>query len=143
HLATRVSYGVPALGADFAALGLAAAGSWAWSRAGGYAKAGITVSTRLRDGRFIDQSSAEELYLASPMMGRVLRVVADGKAGATRADTQNTRVFLGGTTGLRGYAVNELEGTSYLVWHVELRSQAAKIFSQRVGGLFFYDGGGV
>jgi hypothetical protein len=142
RFAARVSYGLPGLGADFSALGLAVAASWAASPAGGYTLVSVTASTRLRDGRFIDETSTEQIYLATPMFRRVVRLVVAGGASAARADTQNTRYFLGGDTGLRGYAINAIDGTSMLVGHVELRSQAVHIYSQRVGGLLFYDVGG-
>jgi hypothetical protein len=141
HVTARVSYGLPALGADFSALGLGASASWAASPAAGYVLLSVSGSTRLRDGRFIDQNSTEQLYAATPLFGRALRVVVMGQASATRADTQKTLYFLGGQTGLRGYAIGDFQGTSLLLGHVELRTEALPIFSQRIGGLLFYDVG--
>jgi outer membrane translocation and assembly module TamA len=75
------------------------------------------------------------------MLGRVVRLVADAEAQKVRADTQKTLFLLGGDTGLRGYAIGALAGTSVAVAHVELRSAPLAIRSQRVGGLLFYDVG--
>jgi hypothetical protein len=136
-----VSYGLPALGADFRATGLGAAVRWAVSPAGGYGFLSASASARVRDGRLIDQSATGQFYAASPQLGRAVRLILMGQAGATRADTQKTFFFLGGQTGLRGYAIDDFRGTSFVVGHVELRSAPLAVFSQRFGGLLFYDVG--
>jgi len=164
HLVARVSYGLPALGADRAALGLSATASYAISPGGGYARLWLSASTRLFDGQFHDQLASEQLFVATPLILRAFRIVVEGEASSVQNDTQNTHFFLGGTLGtvtsverggLRAYGVNEIHkivaadgtvtntATSMLLGHVEARSQSLHIFSQRFGALLFYDVGGL
>jgi len=142
-LALRVAYGVPALGADFAALAVSGTAGWAVSPGGGFGR--VTASASLRrltsDGRAIDQFSEVTLYAASPVLGRVLRIVVMGELQSVRADTQRTFFYVGGMNGLRGYPINEFQGTTAAVAHVELRTMAVPVWSQRLGGVAFYDVG--
>jgi len=142
-LALRVAYGLPALGADFAALVLSASASWAVSPGGGYGRVAAAASARRleSDGRFIDQYGEVSAYGASPVLGRLLRIVVNGQLQSVRADTQRTFFDLGGMSGLRGYAIGEFIGTTAAVAHVELRSMAVPVWSQRFGGVVFYDVG--
>ena len=75
------------------------------------------------------------------MIARSLRIVVSGETDAVRADTARTLFFLGGSTGLRGYAIGAFQGVVQVVAHAELRSAALPIFSQRLGALLFYDVG--
>jgi hypothetical protein len=138
----RLSYGLPALGADFRAWGLSGSASWAFDPGGGYLFFSALSGARIRDGRPIDQITSERIYAATPVLARAVRLVVSGEADATRADTLHSLYFLGGRTGLRGYAIGDFFGTSLLVGHVELRSLPLAVFSQRIGGLLFYDVGG-
>ncbi len=141
-LVLRAAYGAPALGADFRAYPLSASASWAVGPGGALLRASASGSLRLRDGGgAIDQLFAGELTLASPVLGRAVRVVLNGEVDAARNDTQRVRFFLGGDTGLRGYVIGELQGTSMLVTHAEVRSAPLAIRSQRVGGVLFCDAG--
>jgi hypothetical protein len=137
----RLSYGLPAIGADFRALGLSTAVGWAASPAGGYLLLSASASTRVRDGAAIDQLGSVQTTLATPMLGRLIRLVVMGQLDSTRANTQRTRFALGGRTGLRGYAIGDFLGTNDVVGHVELRTAPLAIFSQRLGTLLFYDVG--
>ena len=93
------------------------------------------------DGRWIDQVGNVTVYAASPIVGRLFRIVVGGQVDSQRANTTNTPFVLGGTTGLRGYAVNEFIGTTALVANIEIRTMALAIWSQRIGGALFYDVG--
>jgi hypothetical protein len=141
NLSLRVGYGLPALGADFTALALSGAASWAVEAGGGYGLVLVQGGARLRDGTFIDQSAGARLYGASPLLHRTVRLVLSAEADAARADTQRRRYVLGGSTGLRGYAIGDFQGATLLVAHAELRTAALPIFSQRFGALIFYDVG--
>ncbi|MES1157549.1 MAG: BamA/TamA family outer membrane protein [Haliangium ochraceum] len=140
----RVGFGVPALGADFAAVALDGAVSWAvglGGAGGGYGSIALGGGARLRDGRFIDQSAGGRLYAASPSVRRLLRLVVSVEAGAYRADTQKRQFILGGATGMRGYAIGDFLGTTQIVAHTELRTAPLPVLSQRFGALLFYDVG--
>jgi hypothetical protein len=140
-LSLSVGYGVPALGADREALVLSGVVSGAIEPAGGYARIQAQASARRISGELVDQTFRTEIYLASPVVGRLARLIVSAEAGAVRNDTFRTRYFLGGRTGLRGYAIGDLAGTSLAVAHAELRTRPLALASQRVGALLFYDVG--
>ncbi|MEP6653381.1 MAG: hypothetical protein ABJA82_08490 [Myxococcales bacterium] len=150
-LSLEIAYGAPALGADFSAFPISGSVSWAVAPRGSYGYASLKASARVRAGDeraadvreagLIDRMVGGEIFLATPVLGRVLRLVLDGQADTVRADSTRTRFFLGGSTGLRGYAIGDFDGTTQMVGHVEVRSLPVAIFSQRLGGLLFYDVG--
>jgi hypothetical protein len=142
-VAVRVAYGTPVLGADFAALVLGGSASYAAGPGGSYLRIAAAASTRVRssDGRAIDKFVEVSGYAASPVLGRVLRIVVMGEAKTVRDDTQGIFFELGGMTGLRGYEINAFLGTAMAVGHVELRSMPLAVFSQRFGAVAFYDVG--
>lgn len=148
-LKVEVAGGVPALGADFAAVPLSGSAGWAVSKDGGYAYVLVQGGARLARlpgadaaaWRWVDQVLQTQAYFASPLVGRLFSLVVMAETDAVRADTHKTHFFLGGATGLRGYAIGDLEGTTQVIAHVELRSLPVPAFSQRFGGLLFYDVG--
>jgi hypothetical protein len=153
----RVSEGLPALGADFRAFGLAAAAGFGFARAGGYVSLTAGASTRLRhgDGRFIDQTAGLAVYGATPLIDGLFRIVVGFEIDSKRADTSRTPYVLGGEgaalgyrTGelngpgaLRGYEVGEFIGTTVFAGHLEIRTAPLAVASQRIGALAFYDVG--
>ncbi|HET6149743.1 MAG TPA: hypothetical protein VFH68_19550 [Polyangia bacterium] len=140
-LSARVAAGLPELGADFRAFPLGLALGWRVAPWGGLGTLSLAASARLRDRTFIDQSYSARLSFASPMLRRWLRVVVAFGVATIRNDSQRGIFELGGDSGLRGYAIRELIGTSDLLGHVELRTAPLAIFSQRLGSLLFYDVG--
>jgi len=140
----RVSEGMPELGADFRALGLDATGGYAVGPAGSYLSLSAIAGARYRHdvGRWIDQEAGGTFYGATPLVDRLFRIVAGVTVESKRADTTNTQFAIGGSTGLRGYAIGEFLGTSALIGHIEIRTASVStIFAQRFGGLVFYDVG--
>jgi hypothetical protein len=140
-VALTAAYGSPELGADFRAFPLSGSASWTIGPEGSLASASVAGGLRLRDGQAIDKAVQAKLYFASPIMGRLLRVVASAEADGYRDDTLRRRFFLGGDSGLRGYAIGAQQGTTQLLGHLELRTTAVAITSQRVGALLFEDVG--
>ena len=138
-IALEIGYGIPAFGASTTAIPFSASASWALGSGDGYASATIQSSARVRTGNLVDQSLSAQVYVASPPMYRGIRMVLSTETASLRADTHRGRYFLGGTTGLRGYAIGDFEGTTQFVAHAELRSAPLAIFSQRFGALLFYD----
>jgi outer membrane protein assembly factor BamA len=139
----RLSEGVPELGATFRALGLGVVGGFAAAPAGAYGSVSLSAAARLRhdDGRWIDQEGTAVVFVASPMVDRLFRIVVGADTASKRADTTNTPYTLGGSNGLRGYEIGEFLGTTALVGHIEIRTAALPILSQRFGGVAFYDVG--
>ncbi len=140
-LTASFAYGSPELGADFRAFPMLLSLGWTAAPGGGLAQIAVRGSTRLRDQTFIDQRFTASLYYASPMLGRRVRIVAAAGADSLRNDTQRGILVLGGDNGLRGYAIGDFLGTSRVVGHLELRTAPVAVFSQRFGGLLFYDVG--
>jgi hypothetical protein len=141
-LSMEVAAGLPVLGADFVAYPMTATASWATEIAGtGFGLAQVQAGARARSDQFIDQRLSGVLYVATPPLGRALRVVAAAMTDAVRADRYQTRFFLGGDTGLRGYQIGEFQGMVQASAHVELRSMPLAVYSQRFGLVLFYDVG--
>jgi hypothetical protein len=140
-LSTRVGLGLPPLGADFLALALDGTASWAEGNGDWFALAVLSLSARVRQGDLIDRRLMGQLYGASPIIQRKVRVVASAQVDAARDDTLRTPYPLGGDNGLRGYAIGAFVGPTRVIGHVEVRSLPLAVFSQRIGGLVFYDVG--
>ena len=141
-VAAEIGVGIPALGADFLAYPVSATAGWAFAPCGsGFGVAQVQASARIRPEQLIDQRLSALLYFASPSIARAARVVVSATADAIRADSYRTRFFLGGDSGLRGYQIGEFQGTVQAVAHAEVRSAPLAVYSQRIGGVVFYDVG--
>jgi hypothetical protein len=140
-LDVQVGEGIPALGADRLALDLRGEAKYAIGPAGSYAFLDLYGEARRWDGQWIDQRGSVTAYGATPLLGHLLRVVAQAQLDSLRADTRRTAIVVGGATGLRGYAVGEFRGNTAFLGHVEVRTLAVPIWSQRFGALLFYDVG--
>jgi hypothetical protein len=142
HLALELAAGVPALGADFVAYPISATASWAIAPSGSaFGMAQVQASARARPGQLIDQRLSGVLFLATPPIGGAARVVLAAMTDALRADTYRTPFFLGGDTGLRGYQIGEFQGPVEASAHAEVRTAPLAVYSQRFGGVLFYDVG--
>jgi hypothetical protein len=124
---------------DFVSVGTSA--GWAFGLGDGLQSLSAGWSARLDHGEVINQTYSAGAYAASPVLARVLRVVASAGAAAYVDDRRNSRFVLGGDNGLRGYIVGDLLGTAYALAHLEVRSMALSVKSFRLGGLVFYDVG--
>jgi len=141
-LAVEVAAGLTALGADFTAYPISATASWAAAPLGsGFALAQVQGSARFRSGQLIDQRTTSVLFFASPTIANTGRVVVSAMTDRIHADTNRTRLFLGGDAGLRGYDIGEFQGTVGVAAHAELRTVPLEVHSQRFGAVLFYDVG--
>ena len=141
-LAAEVAAGLPGLGASFLAYPVSAAAGWAVAPGGsGFGLAQVQVAARDRGGQLIDQHLSALTYVASPSLAHAVRVVVSAEADAARADTYHTLFFLGGGSGLRGYQIGEFQGTTQVLAHAEIRSAPLAVFSQRLGGVAFWEAG--
>lgn len=104
----------------------------------------LSLKGRLQLGQVIDQGYRVRLRTASPrfVLGRVV-VAADLESKV--ADSYRTLVALGGDNGLRGYASQAFYGfgADRLRVNLELRTPPAVLGSVHIGGVLFYDVGGV
>ena len=141
-LQIEVGAGLPVLGADVVAFPVSALVGWSLgSPDGAFGYAQIQGSARARGGAWIDETLETQFLIASPPIARLARLLLYAQTDTVRDDTRRTKFFIGGSTGLRGYAIGEFDGSSSFVAHVELRSLPLAIFSQRFGVLLFYDAG--
>ena len=142
QLQLEVGAGLPVLGADVTAVPMSALLGWALgSPNGAYGYVQIQASARARDGGWIDEALDTRFFIASPPIARLARLTLYAHTDTVRDDTRRTQFFVGGNTGLRGYAIGAFAGSSSFVAHVELRSLPIAVFSQRFGALLFYDAG--
>jgi hypothetical protein len=137
----RIARAARFLGGDGDFYRLSAGAGWAFAAAGGYQNVAARWGARLEGGRLVDQLLSVGAYLTSPVMARVVRVVADGGATVLLDDTQRVVYSLGGDTGLRGYTIGDLRGQTVALGHLEVRSLPLSIASFRLGGLLFCDAG--
>jgi hypothetical protein len=153
----RLTEGLPALGADVHASGLSVIAGGGFSPAGGYLSLTAGASARFLhgDGRLVDQAAGLAAYAVTPLIDGILRIVATLEVGSKRADTAHTPFVLGGAmaprgyhlgelhgpAAMRGYQIGEFLGTTAFAGHLELRTAALAVGSQRVGMTAFYDVG--
>jgi hypothetical protein len=140
-VSVSAAYGAPELGATYRAFPLAASARWTFEPAGGLVRASVTGSMRVLDGQAIDQVYQARLYAATPMLRRFTRLILSGEVDGTHKDTQHNIFVAGGDTGLRGYAIGEFQGPVMIMAHAELRTAPLAVFSQRFGGVLFFDAG--
>ena len=114
-----------------------AAGWW-----GGLESIGGSWEGRLAENEMTDQLVQGRASLATPVLARVLRLVAAGNVGFLFVNARKRYFAVGGDTGLRGYPVGQFVGTgAEFIGHLEARSMALRLAFLRLGGLLFFDAG--
>jgi len=117
---------------------------------GGFQNLGVSWDGRLYDLTMRDVLVKGYGRVASPVLGRVARIVLDGSVGMFWDNRFHPRFIVGGTEGLRGYPVGAFYGdankgadSAYYLTHLEVRSAPLSLGFLRWGGLFFADAGHV
>jgi len=114
-----------------------AAGWW-----GGLESVGVSWEGRLAGNEMTDQLVQGRASLATPVLARLVRLVAAGNVGFLYVNARKRYFAVGGDTGLRGYPVGQFVGTgAEFIGHIEARSMALKLAFLRLGGLLFFDAG--
>jgi hypothetical protein len=134
---------------------------------GGLQSVGGSWEARVAGSEVTDQLVHGRFTLATPVLARLLRVVATGNLGLLYHNTRNRYFAVGGDSGttdypvgvdkgltsydtglrgyddvLRGYPVGQFVGYgAKFVGHVEARTMALKLAFLRLGGLLFFDAG--
>jgi hypothetical protein len=136
--------GLKVLGSDanFGRATVAGGVTAAWG-GGGLATIGGSFSTRLESADFVDRVASISGRLVSPNLGAG-RVVSELRVAGIFKDASNTRLSLGGDSGLRGYPSGSfLRGDRRIVLQNEFRTRSVKLFlGSRWGLLLFHDLGG-
>ncbi len=133
----------------------------------GLQSVGGSWESRVQGSEVTDQLVHGRITVATPVLARLLRVVATGNLGLLYHNTRKRYFAVGGDSGtadypvgvdkgltsydtglrgyddvLRGYPVGEFAGYgAKFVGHVEARTMALKLAFLRLGGLLFFDAG--
>lgn len=101
----------------------------------------VSGQARLENEQVVDQRLRADFRVASPMLLRVLRLVAQATWEGRRRDTQQTQVSIGGDNGLRGFVSQAFiaKGGNLLRLNFEARSRAIEWKSVHLGGVAFFD----
>jgi hypothetical protein len=88
-----------------------------------------------------DQLVKANLYAATPILARAIRIVAHGELAYMADNIHRAEDVVGLIQGLRGYQVNAFFGYDHYVAQLEVRSLPIAVKSLRLGGLMFADAG--
>ena len=137
-----VSRGADWMGSDLAFTGINVGATWAGDWLDGRQRIAISWNTRVRDGRLVDRRQGVSTTLATPVLGKAVRLVAAGWVNMLVANTRpNERYTVGAENGLRGYATGEFQGQASYLGHVEARTTPLHLAAFRLGAVAFYDVG--
>lgn len=144
ELGATMSMPLSAFGSSSDSVVFSAGTGYVWSEHDALAEASVSSSTRLEDGRARDQHTSLLLRGATPplVFGRFVAVAS---YTGRRRDSGRSVVSLGGDNGLRGYdaAAIYVFGGSKVYANFEYRSLPLVVQSVHLGGVLFYDVGGV
>jgi hypothetical protein len=140
--ALRVYPAARQLGSSRDLLGTVAWLGYTWALGDGFVR-GVGSSNIEQADHGRHQASAQAAFrYVSPRL-HFARVVFDAALVSTYHNYLNRKLVMGGETRPRGYVPLSLRGPSGLGSSLELRTFAINILSARVGGVAFYDLGGV
>jgi outer membrane protein assembly factor BamA len=137
----KVSRAARVLGSERDFYRLNASAGWNFAALDGYESVGVSWGGRLDGGRLIDHTYSVGVYLASPVLRRVVRLVGSAGVAVRLDDTQNAYYAVGGDSGLRGYTIGDRRGQTRALAHLEARTMPLPVWSFRVGGVLFGDVG--
>lgn len=144
RLDLSVLWALPELGSERRFWNLAAGVGWrAEVGERGLVDLGVGASTRVQDGEAIDRSASASLYAATPRLFRALRLVGRVAAQGLDRNRVNTRLALGGDSGLRGYPIGVFQGEALVIGNLEARSRPLAVGFARLGLVLFWDAGHV
>lgn len=130
------------LGSDRTYFGFSASASYAGDLGDGYQSISLSWSGLVREGRREDEDRGVGVYLASPMLRRLVRLVGSMGLSAKSGTTQpRVDYYTVGSESLRAYATGEFQGQVSWVGHLEARSAPLPVASFRLGVVTFYDVG--
>ena len=140
--ALRVYPAARALASSRDLLGTVAWLSYTWSLGDGFLRAVANSNIEQADHGRHQASAQAGLRVVSPRLP-FARLVLDTALVSTYKNYLNRKLMMGGESRLRGYTPFAFRGASGIGASLELRTFAVNIVSARVGGVLFYDLGGV
>jgi hypothetical protein len=141
-VSAALSRAVSWLGSEYVYTGMSASVGWTLDLGNGLQKASLGWSGAIRGGKLVDQNRSASIFVASPMLRKVVRLVGEVGASVLVDNTRpNVYYTVGAENGLRGYATGEFLGTASWLGHLEARSAPLPAWALRAGLVAFYDVG--
>lgn len=135
--------GLTALGSDRDYTRLGASLGYTAGVRGAYLEGTVSWSARLQDDDLLDHQSTVATYLTTPMLWRAFRLVTRADLSVWLSGENQGYYTVGGDNGLRGFPVDQFSGPTRLRVNVEARSVPFRLYALRIGGVVFWDLGGV
>lgn len=110
-------------------------------RRDGFLRTGATLTTRLDGGDLIDNRVDAVAEAILPRVKNLFRVGAQAQLSMRVREAQNRFLSVGGSSGLRGYSINEFIGQRRVLFNAEIRTMSTRIWFARLGAVAFYDAG--
>jgi hypothetical protein len=130
--------------ANFTRPSFTAGWTFPWSD-DGFVRVSAGGQLRIQSGQdtaTIDNTATAQVRATTPTLG-YFRVVTQVHVETRWNDTQNAFYTLGSDSGLRGYDLGQFIGNRRVVGQIEARSVPYPVWVLRVGGVAFYEVGGV
>jgi len=142
-LDVSLGFGLRLLGSDdnFQRVSSAAGWTFPWAR-DGFVRVAAGFAGRLLHRELIDNSATWSVRAGAPVVGELVRFVAQSSLSTRWHDTQNRFFAIGSDTGLRGFGINEFIGQRYFNLQAEARTVPYPVWVLRLGAVAFYDLGG-
>jgi Omp85 superfamily domain len=140
--ALRVYPAARGLGSSRDLLGTVAWLGYTWPLGDGLLRAVASSSIETANDAKHQGNAQGALRAVSPKL-RFFRAVLDAALVSTHRNYLNRKLVLGGESRPRGYMIGAFRADSGFAGSLELRSVSIDIWSARVGGVMFYDLGGV
>jgi hypothetical protein len=131
------------LGSERTYTALSASAGWALDQGDGLQTVSVSWGAYVRDGRLVDQTRSASVFVATPMVARRVRLIAQASTGVLLDSSRPSFYYtVGAENGLRGYATGEFFGhAAWWLGHLEARSAALPVWALRLGGVAFFDVG--
>ncbi len=114
----------------------------------GYVRGAVGINARIDNGASVDDNASASLRVVTPLRWPG-RIVAQASIGTRWNDTTNAFIAIGGDPTLRAFAINQFAvapgatSSRIVSGQIEGRSLPFELWVFRVGGVVFYDVGGV
>lgn len=130
------------IGSERNFVNLGAGASWTLDLFGdGYARAGLSLGTRVESSDARDNTFVASVRVVPPRLFGLWRLVSRLTYTSIVDNENNAVLFLGGSTGLRGYDVGTYSGDTRLIGNLEVRSPPLRLWFMQWGAVAFWDVG--
>ncbi len=128
------------IGSERNFINLGAGASWTFDLFGdGFARASFSLGTRIEESDARDNSFVASARIVPPRLFGLWRIVSRIAYTSIVDNENNAVLFLGGSTGLRGFDVGTYSGDTRLIGNLELRSPPLRLWFMQWGAVAFWD----